>query len=125
MVTATNAATPLFTATITLTPTRTATPTKTPTITRTPNVTQTAQAIALERLRRDKGDGFDLVNVDIAPGVWRSTGTGDGCYWATTTPTGSILDNHFGLAGGTAYSSPNAFQVEFDDCGTWVFLTPP
>ena len=125
VVTTTYTPTPRFTATITLTPTDTSTPTNTPTITKTPNATQTAQAIALERLRRDKGNGFYLVNVDIAPGVWRSTGSGDGCYWATTSATGSILDNHFGMSGGTAYISPSAFQVEFSDCGIWTFLSSP
>ncbi len=125
VVTTTYTPTPRFTATITLTPTNTSTPTKTPTITKTPNATQTAQASALERLRRDKGNGFYLVNVDIAPGVWRSKGSRDGCYWATTSASGSILNNHYGMSGGTAYISPSAFQVEFSDCGIWTFLSPP
>jgi hypothetical protein len=43
----------------------------------------------------------------------------------TTAANGDIIDNHFGMAGGTAYISPTAFQVEFNDCGTWVFLSPP
>jgi len=103
------------------TPTITPTPTNTGTPTATPNTTQTAQA----KLREDKEDGFYLVNVDIAPGVWRSTGSGDNCYWATTAKTGDIIDNHFGLAGGTAFISPNTFQVEFNGCGTWVFVSAP
>jgi len=117
--------TPLFTSTITLTPTITNTPTQTPTFTITPNATQTADARVQESLKHDKGNGFFLVNIDIAPGVWRSNGSGDSCYWATTTKTGSIIDNHFGMSGGTAYISPSAFQVEFKDCGTWTFLSPP
>lgn len=108
-----------------LTPTETPTPTATPTVTRTPNATQTAEARLQLRLTADKGDGFYLVNVEIAPGVWRSTGTGTNCYWATTTRSGDIIDNHYGMAGGTAYVHPSAFQVEFSGCGKWVFLSGP
>lgn len=124
-VTPTFTSTPRFTATVTFTPTITNTPTRTPTVTNTPNATQTSIARETERLRQNRGNGFYLVNIDIAPGVWRSTGTGDSCYWATTTSTGSILSNHFGMSGGTAYISPSAYQVEFSDCGNWTFLSPP
>ncbi len=119
IVTPTASPTPLYTPTITPTPTKTGTPTKKT------NATQTAQAVALAKMRSDKGDGFYRVNVDIAPGVWQSTGTGDGCYWARTTKTGNIIDNHLGAAGGTAYIAPTDFQVEFTKCGKWVFLSPP
>jgi hypothetical protein len=119
MVTQTYTPTPLYTPTITSTPTNTFTPTNTP------NATQTAEALHLANLREDKGDGFYLVNIDIAPGIWRSTGTGDRCYWEITTSSGDIIDNHYGMAGGTAYISSTAFQVMFQDCGTWVFLSPP
>jgi len=119
LITPTNTQTPQFTPTITTTPTRTGTPT------RTPNASQTAQAVALERLRRSRGDGFYLINVDIAPGVWRSSGLGDQCYWSVTTATGKIIDNHYGMAGGTAYIPPAAFQVEFNGCGLWEFISPP
>jgi hypothetical protein len=119
MVTPTYTTAPLYTPTITNTPTNTFTPTQTP------NATQTAEANLLAKLREDKGNGFYLVNIDIAPGVWRSNGTNDDCYWSLTTVTGDIIDNHFGMAGGTCYIPASAFQVEFDDCGTWVFLSPP
>jgi len=119
LVTPTYTPTPLFTPTITSTPTNTGTPTATA------NATQTAQAKLTERLREDKGDGFYLVNVDIAPGIWRSTGKSDKCYWATTTKTGDIIDNHFGMSGGTAFIAPNAFQVEFNGCGIWTFISAP
>jgi hypothetical protein len=118
MVTPTSTATPLYTPTITPTATKTGTPT------RTPNTTQTAQAKLLAKLQADKGDGFYLVNVDIAPGVWRSNGKGDKCYWATTTKTGDIIDNHYGMAGGTAFIPATAFQVEFSKCGTWSYISP-
>jgi hypothetical protein len=113
---------PRFTPTPKNTPTITPTPSNTPLPTATPNVAQTATAQAWEQLTRNKGDGFYLVNVDIAPGLWRSLGNGDSCYWATTTRTGDIIDNHFGMAGGTAYIGSYAFQVEFDGCGPWEYL---
>jgi hypothetical protein len=119
IVTPTSTAAPLHTPTITNTPTNTFTPTITP------NATQTTETLLLAKLREDKVDGYYLVNIDIAPGIWRSTGTGNECYWSLTTQTGDIIDNHFGLAGGTAYIPATAFQVEFDSCGTWVFLSPP
>jgi hypothetical protein len=106
IVTPTATETPIYTATITNTPTETAipTPTKDPTT-------------------EDKKPGFYLVGEDIAPGVWRSQGTGDGCYWAVTSKTGSILSNHYGMAGGTMYVPSHGFQVELDDdCGTWKYL---
>lgn len=120
--TATN--TPLFTPTITLTPSNTPTPTRTPTETPTPNVAKTATAQAFARLTKPFGDGFYLVNVDIAPGVWRSTAGSDGCYWARTSVTGDIQDNHFGLSGGTANIRAGDFQFETKGCGRWEFLSP-
>lgn len=119
LVTLTNTPTPLFTPTITPTPTNTGTPTLTP------NATQTVQARMKAQQVADKGDGFYLVGVDIAPGIWRSTGKGDNCYWATTTKTGDIVTNHFGMSGGTAFIPATAFQVEFSRCGTWVFVSAP
>lgn len=104
--------------TLTPTPAFTATPSNTPAPTDTP-------APTADPLYSEKTDGFYLVNVDIAPGVWRSTGTEDGCYWAVTSASGDILANHFGQAGGTAYIDPTGFQVEFNDCGTWVFIQGP
>lgn len=100
--------TPKFTPTITLTPTITSSPTKTP-----------------DPLKAPKKDGFYLVGVDIAPGVWRSDGSGDSCYWEVSASDGDILANHFGMSGGTAYIAPNAFQVRFEDCGTWTFIQDP
>lgn len=113
----------LVTPTDTPTPIYTPTDTGTPTIT--PNATQTAEALVLAKLYGDKNDGFYLINLDIAPGIWRSTGTGDDCYWAVTDQRGDIIDNHFGMSGGTAYIPSSGFQVEFDDCGTWQYLSPP
>jgi hypothetical protein len=124
-VTVTPPPTPLMSATPSNTPTITPTPTDTPLPTSTPNRMQTATAEAFAALIEPKGDGFYLVNVDITPGIWRSTGSQDDCYWSVTQADGDIMDNHFGMAGGTAYISPSAFQVEFNDCGRWEYIGPP
>lgn len=87
--------------------------------------TPTAPPTATEDpTRRSRSDGFYLVGSEISPGLWRSTGTGDSCYWETTTKTGDINNNHFGMAGGTMYIRPADFEVRLEDCGTWVFLSP-
>lgn len=92
------------------------TPLESPTITNTPTATP-------DPTMSDKTGGFYLVGTDIAPGVWRSNGTGEGCYWSVTTKTGDIIDNHFGKAGGTMYVPATGFQVELNDkCGTWVYM---
>lgn len=106
-----------------VTPTFTSTPAFTATITNTPTITLT-QTPTADPLKASRGNGFYLVGVDIAPGVWRSMGTADDCYWEIDTRTGDIIDNHFGMAGGTMYIPANAFQVQLEDCGTWVFLSP-
>lgn len=115
----TTAATATFlpTSTITNTPTNvaTSTPSNTPTATMPPPPT-------IDVRYGSKDDGFYLVNIDIAPGVWRSTGTRDNCYWATTSKGGGINDNHFGMSGGTALITSGDFQVEFTGCGVWEYL---
>ena len=118
-VTVTPTPTPLYTPTITPTPSHTPTPSATP------NVAKTATAEALELLRAPRGDGFYLINVDIAPGVWRSTAGSDNCYWSRTRANGDIIDNHFGQSGGTAYIAPGDYQVEFKNCGRWEWLSAP
>ena len=106
IVTPTATETSIYTATITNTPTETATPSPTK-----------------DPITEDKKPGFYLVGEEIALGVWRSQGTSDTCYWAVTTKTGSIIDNHFGMAGGTMYVPSHGFQVELDaDCGIWKYL---
>ena len=112
IVTATFTHTPEFSPTITDTPTITPTPTNTSTPTPTQDIT-----------KMDKSPGFYLVGTEISPGVWRSLGTGDDCYWAITTRTGSIMNNHFGMAGGTMFIPSNAFEVELTQgCGRWTYL---
>ena len=106
VVTATATNTPRFTPTITLTPTETLTPTATPDFT-----------------QMDKSPGFYLVGSEISPGIWRSLGSSDSCYWSITTKTGSIIKNHFGMSGGTMYITESAYQVQLgEDCGNWTYL---
>lgn len=101
---------------IIVTPTFTATPQFTPTITNTPAPTKDAK-------ETDKDPGIYLINVDIAPGVWRNNGNGTECYWKVTTREGGIIQNFFGQAGGTAYIPATGFQIQFDTgCGVWTYL---
>lgn len=118
VVTATGSPTPRYT------PTVTPTPSETPMPTETPDVTQTAEAEAQARLTEDKFDGFYLVGIDMAPGRWRSKGTGDDCYWSRTDELQEIIDNHFGLAGGAVTLRASDYQFESQGCGGWTYLGP-
>ena len=71
-----------------------------------------------------KGNGFYTVGVEIAPGLWHSTGDGDFCFWARLDQNQQALDNYFGTAGGTVNVLETDYEVEFDDCGTWEYLGP-
>lgn len=104
-----------------ITPTYTPTPKYTPTITPTPTITLTPTPTKDPRVL-PKSDGFYLVGTEIMPGVWRSTGSGDHCYWSVTSANGDIIDNHFGMSGGTAWIAEYGFQIEFSDCGTWEYI---
>jgi hypothetical protein len=89
-------------------------------------LTQTAQASLEALLEMDKRPGFYLVNVDIAPGIWRSTPGAEDCYWKRTDKTGEIIDNYFGFSGVTIYIDPSDFAVELNkECGTWTYLSAP
>lgn len=71
-----------------------------------------------------KENGFYTVGVEIAAGKWKSTGSGDSCYWARLDGNQDILDNHFGLAGGTVTIRSGDYEVEFKDCGIWEYIGP-
>ena len=85
-----------------------------------PPVTTTTSA-PVPPLEKPKGDGFYQVGVDIAPGLWRSTGTGDDCYWERLDENQKILDNHFGAAGGSVKIRSTDYEVHFQDCGKWEY----
>lgn len=126
-ITSTPIPTKIPSATFTFAPTDTEAPTMTRTATTPPEIlTQTAQASLDAILKMDKGPGFYLVNVDIAPGIWRSTAGSEDCYWKRTDKTGDIIDNYFGFSGVTIYIAPSDFAVELDkECGTWTYLSAP
>ena len=69
-----------------------------------------------------KGDGLYTVGVEIAPGKWRSTGTGPSCYWARLDDHQNVLDNHFGNAGGTVTILDTDYEVHFKKCGSWEYV---
>jgi hypothetical protein len=68
-----------------------------------------------------RGDGWYYVGDEIAAGSWRSRGPGDDCYWAVYDIDGDIMDNHFGPVTTTMRIRSNAYQVEIDDCGVWLY----
>jgi hypothetical protein len=87
---------------------------------------EAAQAAADEaaltaHLTEPRGDGIYTVGEEISPGVWRSNGSGDGCYWERRDINQEIIDNHYGNAGGSVNVRASDFEVEFDGCGTWEF----
>ncbi len=84
------------------------------------NADQVLRADATE----PKSDGFYTVNVEIAPGRWRSTGTSDACYWARLNENQDIVENHFGLSGGTLIIPEGDYEIAFEGCGTWRYLGP-
>ena len=104
------------------TPLPTSTPTITPVPTATPDTSQTATVQALGVLGAPKGNGFYQVGVSILPGRWRSNGSSSSCYWARLDANQGLLDNHFGMAGGTVTVLPSDYEVEFDGCGTWIYV---
>ncbi len=65
-----------------------------------------------------------LVNQDIAPGTYRSTGKGANCYWERSGENENILDNHFGLTGVVVTIQPTDYQFESKRCGPWVSIDP-
>ncbi len=71
-----------------------------------------------------KGNGFYTVGVEIVPGYWKSTGTADDCYWARLDAYQDILDNYYGMSGGTVLVAASDYEVLFEDCGTWEYLGP-
>ena len=80
--------------------------------------------ILQENSESNKSDGFYTVGVEIVPGRWKSTGSGDGCYWARLNGNQGLLDNHYGNAGGTVTIRATDYEISFDGCGKWEYLGP-
>jgi hypothetical protein len=69
------------------------------------------------------GDGVYLVGVDIQPGVWRSNGTGMGCYWArlrNLRGEGDVIENVTGAAPALVAIGPSDLAFKANRCGTWT-----
>ena len=65
------------------------------------------------KLTEAKGAGFYLVNLEIAPGLWRSQGNAKNCWVKTKTRTDDLIDIDLGPPGKTFYINANDFSVEF------------
>jgi hypothetical protein len=83
-----------------------------------------AECQRVEQEVAPKGDGFYLVGFEIAPGLWHSTGSGEGCFWARRDQNQVAVDNFFGFAGGTVNVLETDFEIEFDGCGIFEYLGP-
>jgi hypothetical protein len=65
------------------------------------------------------GDGVYEVGVDIQPGKWKTSGSGQSCYWELTSKGGDIIDND-NVSGPTVIVIPaSAFSFTTTRCGTW------
>ncbi len=102
----------------------TITPTPTPKFTQTPSLTPTITNTPVPENKKNRQAGFYLVPSEMSLGVWRSSNKdSDTCYWSVTTATGDIINNHFGMGGGTMYIPKNAYQVQIEpECGFWEFI---
>jgi hypothetical protein len=77
-------------------------------------------------LQLPKIDGIFRVNIDIAPGRWKSMSDAtetQSCYWARIANDGSIIQNYFGYGGTSLYIYKSDFAVEFTDCSIMVYLS--
>ncbi len=126
------------TATVTPFPTMTAYPTYTVLPSLTPNATYTAQPTPEPQviwqivtatndpdvLKADKKDGFYLVGVDIAPGIWtiQPDASYTKCYWKLTDRRNQIIRNYLGTAGGSIFIDDTMLQLEIQNCGTLEFV---
>jgi hypothetical protein len=101
--------------------TATVAPSSTPTLTPLPASALTATADFA--LYGPHGDGVYQVGVSIAPGTWRAIPQRNSfCYWARRKYDGILLGEHYGPAGGEIFIHETDFEVEFDDCGLFVFM---
>jgi hypothetical protein len=70
-------------------------------------------------------DGVYRINVDIAPGQWKSMSDAtetQSCYWARIASDGTIIDNFFGYGGTVVNINDSDFAVEFKSCSIMVYL---
>lgn len=69
------------------------------------------------------GPGTFIVGTDIAPGTWRSDGTGSSCYWERlggfSGLSADLLANQFGSAPAQVTITPIDQGFASSGCGTW------
>lgn len=74
------------------------------------------------------GSAFYTVGDEIGPGLWRSTGSGDGCYWerlkGLSGEFGDIIANYFGVAGVTVRIRASDVAFSSTRCGSWEYVGP-
>ena len=122
--TASPSKTPLPSLTNTTIPTDTPLPTNTSLPSSSSDVNQTENNEGVGGFPDPIGDGFYTVGVEISPGKWHSTGTGNSCYWKRLDSEQETIDYHYGLAGGTVNILETDYEVSFDGCGTWEYTGP-
>ena len=69
-----------------------------------------------------KKDGYYVVGLDIAPGVWKSNGLSSSCYWARYDLTQDINDNELGYAGTVVTIRADDFEFYTKGCGVWTMI---
>ncbi|WP_019930321.1 hypothetical protein [Nocardia sp. BMG111209] len=85
------------------------------------------------------GDGLYRVGIDIAPGIYQSTGSPDpatGCFWQrlwhVAEPGDETDPNHYVVASDLTHTTPVRVLIKPTDvafrttsCGAWVAVPPP
>ena len=99
--------------------TPTAGPSSTPAPTFTPKPT-------IDRTKTNKGEGSYLIGSDIAPGIWRSSGSGE-CYLEVDNLSGDLLNNSLNPAGATFRIPAGDYLIVISsalgNC-TWSYFAP-
>ena len=71
-----------------------------------------------------RGDGTYRVGTQIKPGLYKSTGTGSGCYWERLSGFSGTLSqinaNYFGTARTYVQILPGDVGFSSDGCGSWT-----
>jgi hypothetical protein len=92
----------------------------------TPCQTTPTAALVDDAMNAPKGAGSYLVGVDIAAGIWRSSGTDSTCYLKLNTLAGETEDMQGDPPGGTFRIPEGDWVVVLPSVSscTWTFLKP-
>lgn len=73
------------------------------------------------------GEGKFIVGTDIAPGTWRSSATGLGCYWERLSGFGGtfedVIANSFSDSIEVVTIDPGDAGFQSSGCGTWTKIS--